>query len=574
MEDPIEKANHRIAELRKEITAKLRAVKELESKNSTLQSSLDERDKALKALHESAAADEQRRKETDEEKWAEYHGLMARLRDEQKAVDDARLKVEQQRGRQLKEIADSRQLVEQWQAAVDNTRRENEQLKQQNVSQLHDYQQRYIAVQADLAKEKRTFSERLYAAEADLARQTERVKELEDVVERQSLALKSLDSQLLAERQEREAQYRAYRERTSELHRLQEEKVRELTNQYLLLTSESESIVAAIKAEIDFRGDKLHTLAQWELSRERLEDEGATLKSNMAKLRKDWEAEKKERAKAERDVEKEMAALRDSVIVLQSDKELLQKELHTKKAALKVYKDEFEAKQKQRIEAEEKEKAKAAQDRERTTKGGLTGGLMSLFGGKKKDDADLNGAIGGKTPHPSAMHSAADKGFLDLEEEMAVALTERVERLSEEKGKLEDELTIAQRQLEQERIVTANLRQQLKLDGKVDAADPAVKAQSKKDKVVLSPENTTKVLTDTIARNRELEELKKEHEKELKRLKAQLDVKRQELKEALRSGRGGSATPNKSRSNSTMSTGPVGDGRTATGSVTTRNGES
>jgi LPS O-antigen subunit length determinant protein (WzzB/FepE family) len=200
---------------------------------------------------------------------------------------------------------------------------------------------------------------------------------------------------------------------------------------------------------------------------------------------------------------------------------------------------------------------------------------MSLFGGKKKEDGDSNGVVfGGKTVHPSAVHSAADKGFLDLEEEMAVALTERVEKLSEEKGRLEDEMILLTRQLEQEKIIAAQLRQQLKLEGKLDTTSSSSssltstsssstsdssssKQQQKKDKLVLSPENTAKVLTETIARNRELEEVKKEQDREVRRLRQQLEVKRQELKEALRlAGKAGinstQAGAVKSRSNSAL----------------------
>ena len=105
------------------------------------------------------------------------------------------------------------------------------------------------------------------------------------------------------------------------------------------------------------------------------------------------------------------------------------------------------------------------------------------------------------------------------------ALTERVERLSEEKGKLEDDMIVLQRQLEQEKIVAAQLRQQLKIDGK-EAPGSRSLEERKRDKLVLSPENTAKVLSETIARNRELEEVKKEQEKEIKRLKAQVEVKK------------------------------------------------
>ncbi|MCJ1297118.1 hypothetical protein MMC34_008687 [Xylographa carneopallida] len=155
---------------------------------------------------------------------------------------------------------------------------------------------------------------------------------------------------------------------------------------------------------------------------------------------------------------------------------------------------------------------------------------------------------------------------------MAVALTERVERLSEEKGRLEDDMIVLQRQLEQEKIVAAQLRQQLRAEGKEAAGSRSVE-ERKRDKLVLSPENTAKVLSDAVARNRELEELKREQEKEIKRLKAQVDVKRLELKEAERRGRGASVggalgTPVKSRSNSTMATGGATGQTTQAGGMT------
>ena len=561
MDDPLEKANQRIGELRREITAKLKQVKDLEQRNTTLTQTVEQHEKAIKALAEQKASDDKRRAEAEEEKWAEYNATMAKVREEGKALEEQRIKLDNQRLRQQKEIADNRALVDQWEATVDNVRRESDAIKQTNIQQLQQYQQQYIALQEETAQLKRTYSERLHALDQRLSSTQDESRAKDDVLERQALSIKTLEQAVMAAREEKEQQWKAYRDRTEENNRQHEVKVAELTDQYLALCRESESIIGEVKREVEWRGDKMSVLQQWELTRERVEDENKTLKSNYQKLLKQQENDKKERARLDRENDKEMKALRDSIHTLQSDKELLTKELNTKKAALKVYKDEFEAKQRARIETEEKERARAAADKAAGSRGGLGSAISSLFGGKKRDDEPING-VQPRTVHPSAIGSGADKGFLDLEEEMAVALTERVERLSEEKGKLEDDMIVLQRQLEQEKIVAAQLRQQLKLEGKEAPGSRSVE-ERKRDKLVLSPENTAKVLSDTIARNRELEEVKREQEKEIKRLKAQVEVKKQELKEAERKrgasvGGGGLSTPVKSRSNSTMGTTQAG----------------
>ena len=556
MDDPLEKANQRIGELRREITSKLKQVKDAEQRASQLQQTVEQHERSIKQLNEQKQSDEKRRQEAEEEKWAEYNAMMAKVREEGKALEEQRIKLDNQRLKQQKEIADNRALVDQWEATVDNVRRESDATKQTNIQQLQQYQQQYIALQEETAQLKRSYSERLMAIDQRLTGTQEESRAKDDVMERQALSIKALEKEVMTVREEKEQQWKAYRDRSEDSNRRQEEKVKELTEQYLALCRESEAIISQVKREVEWRGDKMSVLQQWELTRERVEDENKTLKSNYQKLSKQQDNDKKERAKLDRETEKEMKALRDSIITLQSDKELLTKELNTKKAALKVYKDEFEAKQKARIEVEEKERARAASEKAAGTRGGLGSAISSLFGSKKKEDESING-VQPRTVHPSAIGSGADKGFLDLEEEMAVALTERVERLSEEKGKLEDDMIVLQRQLEQEKILAAQLRQQLKIEGKEVAGSRSVE-ERKRDKLVLSPENTAKVLSDTIARNRELEDVKREQEKEIKRLKAQVEVKKQELKEAERK-RGASvgalSTPVKSRSNSTMQTG-------------------
>ena len=568
MDDPLEKANQRIGELRREITAKLKQVKDVEQRNLQLQQAVEQHEKAIRQLNEQRSNDDKRRQESEEEKWAEYNAMMAKVREEGKALDEQRIKLDAQRAKQQKEIADNRALVDQWEATVDNVRRESDAIKQTNIQQLQQYQQQYIALQEQTAQLKRSFNERLHALDQQLTSTQDESRAKDEVLERQALSIKHLEADIITLREEKEQQWRTYRDRTEESNRKHEEKTQQMTEQYLALCRESESIISEVKREVEWRGDKMSVLQQWELTRERVEDESSTLKSNYQKLIKQQESDKKERARIDRETEKEMKALRDSIITLQSDKDLLTKELNTKKAALKVYKDEFEAKQKARIETEEKERAKAAAEKAAGSRGGLGSAISSLFGGKKREDEATNGVQQQRTPHPSAIGSGADKGFLDLEEEMAVALTERVERLSEEKGKLEDDMIVLQRQLEQEKIVAAQLRQQLKLEGKEIAGSRSIDDR-KKDKLVLSPENTAKVLSETIARNRELEEVKKEQEKEIKRLKAQVEVKKQELKEAERkrgnsvAGLGG--TPVKSRSNSTLSSTQAGMTQTGAG---------
>ena len=571
MDDPLEKANQRIGELRREITAKLKQLKDVEQRNLQLASSLEQADKSVKALNEQKLSDDKRRQEGEEEKWAEYNAMMGKVREEGKALEEQRIKLDNQRLKQQKEIADNRALVDQWEATVDNVRRESEAVKQTNIQQLQQYQAQYIALQEETAQMKRAFSERLLAVDVQLSAAQDEGRAKDEVMERQALSIAALEKEVMTAREEKEAQWKAYRDRSEESNRRQEEKVRELTEQYLALCRESEAIISQVKREVEWRGDKMSVLQQWELTRERVEDECNTAKSNYQKMSKQAEADKRERDRLERETDKEMKALRSSIITLQSDKDLLTKELNTKKAALKVYKDEFEAKQKSRIELEEKERARAAAEKAAGSRTGLGSAISSLFGGKKKDDDSING-VQPRTVHPSAIGSGADKGFLDLEEEMAVALTERVERLSEEKGRLEDDMIVLQRQLEQEKIVAAQLRQQLRAEGKEAAGSRSVE-ERKRDKLVLSPENTAKVLSDAVARNRELEELKREQEKEIKRLKAQVDVKRLELKEAERRGRGASVggalgTPVKSRSNSTMATGGATGQTTQAGGMT------
>jgi hypothetical protein len=253
------------------------------------------------------------------------------------------------------------------------------------------------------------------------------------------------------------------------------------------------------------------------------------LKNAQIKLKKDLDTQVKITQKLEKDFGREIALLNDQISTLTQDRDNLQRELNTKKAALKVYKDEFEQKAKQRIAEEEKQRLAAIEAK----KQGPSSSIFGSFFSSKKENNAVTASPSRSTNHPA--HSSSDKGFLDLEEEMAVALTERVEKLSLEKSRIEDELTIAHRTLEQERILNASLRSQLgdRMIGEKD------RTLAKKDKVTLSPENTTKVLAETIARNRELEDFKREADKEMKRMKAQLDVRKQEIAELRRNVKAG-----------------------------------
>ena len=306
MDDPLEKANQRIGELRREITAKLKAVKDAEQRTLQLQQTVEQQEKAIKQLNEQKASDDRRRQEAEEEKWAEYNTMLAKVREEGKALEEQRIKLDNQRMKQQKEIADNRALVDQWEATVDNVRRESEAIKQTNIQQLQQYQQQYITLQEETAQLKRSFNERLHAVEQQLTSAQDEGRAKDDVMERQALTIKTLEKDIMSVREEKEQQWKTYRERTEESNRRHEAQVKELTEQYLALCRESESIISSVKREVEWRGDKMSVLQQWELTRQRVEDESSTLKANYQKLVKQQEIDKKERAKLDRESEKEM----------------------------------------------------------------------------------------------------------------------------------------------------------------------------------------------------------------------------------------------------------------------------
>lgn len=546
MEDPLQKANHRITELRAQLTTKLQTIKEKEQSINQLEKSVHDKDRMIAQLQSRHADEMTELQASIATRESDLINQSNNISASQTALDNARIAFDQLKAKQAKEVAEMRDSVTAMENLVEQVKHENDRLRLEIASQQSVYQTKLLNAANAHSAAQSTASSQMFELQSLITSQQQTLGSYEDCISGHLLSIKQHESTIMQLREQQDALIKQQTVRIDELSSKHSEQVRELTNQYLALTNESARVINDLRIEAEQSHEHVESLEHWATLRESIEADNRSLKNAQIKLKKDLDTQVKITQKLEKDFGREIGLLNDQISTLTQDRDNLQRELNTKKAALKVYKDEFESKAKQRIADEEKQRLATIEAKKQGQPNSIASAFGSLFSSKKEVLTVPSTPSRVSSQHP-AHSSTTDKGFLDLEEEMAVALTERVEKLSVEKSRIEDELTIAQRTLEQERILSASLRAQLG-DRAIGEKD---KTLAKKDKVTLSPENTTKVLAETIARNRELEEFKREADKEMKRMKAQLDVRKQEITELRRTAKSGLNTTQQGKLNKT-----------------------